>query len=400
MPVPVIPVLPVFNDRVIANLREKLRKLPTLQNMNMQRIRPLLAFHIIKERNWCQAQLNTGEAFLRNLAENPRLLVVKLHSEIFHNLKEFECNHPAGQSFDLRHSISNLQTACMQIRSQLNEIALSGQPGSSQDYHCPYLQCCGVLAAAYGLVHANVRDKSGKLFCKMILSILEKTYIEYNGDLPDRWAIGEPAITHFYRHNIIPNQTEFARNEVSLFNMAKQSLDKTLTTNPSVMQNQYVVKLARSIQMDLAAASVKPKFDIKFAFNTLVLTDTLLKDPQDVNKQVAFQRFIDHAAGKPSLYKKLAGLFLMVAGLAIIAASIFLGVATGMGPYAVWITGAGFAVGCEGIRLFHNGNRQGTSKTMFNLFHLAKTLTPAPSQLANPGEEFRPFSGASFKLEA
>jgi hypothetical protein len=370
----------VYDRAAIARWTAAYNALPRLSNYFHRH--PLLVLHIRQKEEEFRGQINLANRFLLNLANCPISLVIQLYFKINRLILDFEHKYPANQSSIIRECLMTLLTASdwimLQARTTNNFVI----------HRRLYLELCGLLTVTFNKLQCDDENQH-YILAQEIMGILQHTYIKFNGDLPDDFATRRTCTEHFNDNNPYIQVINLYDIECLNFANAKRDLQRMLGSSLLHRISNQAVILSRSIIEDIEIQATKGNFDKKLATSILLATHNLLVDPTNESIQKNYISLANHVAGKPSIYKKMAGVFLAVVGVGIIAASIVLGI-TSIGLLGTLVSIYAVSAIYDGYRLFKLGERKGLSKSM-------QELATTPIKNTQP-VNFVAFSGTGHRL--
>lgn len=387
------PVITVINRANVNSWADNVRSLHKLARI--PRTRPMLALYLRRELNRYSNLYQEGDAFLSDLSVNPLNSIMQLDMHLTKMIVEFDRQYPAERSLLVRQALFQLGS------SGANIVLHAHSNNSLHSHRCSYLQYCGLLAVVYKQLEES-NDKLAKVLLKKITTVLEQTHIKFDGDLPDQWALRENASGYFIRNNPLLTLHELVTLENENYRAATTNFEAVLAMLPEHIRNNEIKILARTVYADICMQQGNVYFDKPFFSKLLHSMTEFLKKPADQQAQQDFLHHMNHVKGRPSIYKKAAGLFLMVLASTITAAGTALSIMLGA-EFSAFVV-LGVAMVYEGARIFKSGCRHGTSLSMMSLFKLRESIVVAtpivPEANANisAAPPFRAFSGVGFKL--
>lgn len=336
---------------------------------------------------WLQKHITEGEEFLTTLNNNPTQLIVNLQQKILQKFSDYAYYHPAALSPRVRFCLFNIQW-------KLNLITPppTGQLYPSLPIHTQirYLSLTAFVWEMYHQVEDEAQDED---FKNLLIELINKLHIPDNGDLPDSLRTGKGAYAHL--HDIKTSNPYDMSNE-NLYQYETDIFKYHLGNLKNYLrqQNAVQISIARAVSLIEEEISLKAQKNetIDYHFYTAAVSDFLqILSPQPNNNAIRHLGVLaEHASGTASLGKKIGGALLMVAGIALVAASI-VGLAATFGGSS-FFSAAGIALGLSllqfqvafgtffaataiagsgltffGGRTFKEGKQQGLSKELVTL---------------------------------
>ncbi|ASQ46331.1 hypothetical protein [Legionella clemsonensis] len=381
----------------LANLRlNKNRLLDDLASHKQQITRSRKEIAQAEARiSWIKNHTVKAQHFLKILRENPVTLVQSLQEKILKKFFDYEYNHPAGLSPRVRICLLAIHAKLEQLCTPAvnpSRLYPDLEANSSQSVQISYLRLCGFIWEMYWQVKHEERNEE---FTNLLIELINELHIDEDGDLPDDLRSGKTADAHFQE---IKNEGGFLAD---LTNPALLMLESTIVKqklhtlrNYLTPQNSVHASMAYALQLieDEIALKKEENETIDYHFYTAVMDDFLrILNPQTHHEAVKYLgKLAEYASGTPSLGKKIGGALLMVAGLAILTASIVglaatfggssffsaCGIALGLSLLQFEVAfGSLFAIsavaGCGltffGNQTFNQGKRQGLSQELVTI---------------------------------
>ncbi|KTD20209.1 Uncharacterised protein [Legionella lansingensis] len=279
---------------------------------------------------WIEKHVKEGRQFLQTLADDPSHLLTQLKNKLVNCFTDFEQNHPAGLSPQVRFCLLNLQH---RLQDLFTPIATYGMvdpqyqlPTISQSFfdRICYLRLCAFILDIYQRVNEEGKDEQ---FIDLLIDLVNSTHIDKNKDLPDHLQTGKAAYIHYldvkttsqYLCDLTEQQLE--EYEAQIFNLAVTNLKRSMHRANTV--EVHIENALHLMELEIATKLDQHKL-VDYHFYTQVLYDF-----DKIVKRTAYPNLInhlgtlaDHASGTPSLGRKFVGTLLVIAGLLIIGASI------------------------------------------------------------------------------
>ena len=320
--------------------------------------------------------LTVGEDFLTALRERPDELANKLQNTIMQAVTNYDASHPAHQSMLVRR--------CLMEISQNTDAIINAKSNG----RIKYFQLCGLLNFIVDTA-ASSQNNDDLEFAEYIMAIASGTYVAT--DLPDDMALNANCIDAYKAAYPRVTDAQLVNTEREQFTKAMSGTMNRMQSIPAEAPKELRnlasagMNIANMIKADkLAHEKNNPRqFDIKFATNVLQMTNQVFDKPGDIvllNQYKSLAIFDEH--GKPSRAKKIGGLILTFAGLAVAAIAMMcllatFNVQTPLNLLHISVSNSwmarGIAAGCEltgigmmlgGVGLFKNGMQKGLSKEM------------------------------------
>ena len=363
-----------------------------------------------KEMREASFQLEDADTFLKTLKNEPLTLIVDLAQKTCEMMASYELKHPVGQSPKVRFGLEQLREKNDTVQASINELNKNTYtPKELKSFAQQiFLGQCGTLAHLLNGVTVSIRESDGShvikdenyAYAKELMNLLKQTHVAYNGDLPDRMALGKNSIAVSFELSMVgtvPNaeglelQAEFHQEkENETFDTELKKLENTLNRY-ALYQHHHddVIQSARAIIAELNELKLKfgKNFDIKYGTTILTHTNSLITDSKNILLQKRYLELTNLAPGTPSMGKKIAGLLLGLLAVTVIVCSLLLIlattgyitlplaiVATGiLAPISINFQAASAAIGIGmlvgSVGLFKRGMRQNLSDKMSSFIH-------------------------------
>lgn len=321
--------------------------------------------------------------FLTDWKSTPEKLVQKFKNKVLLLKSDYEEKFPDQQTDMVRICLNEFEEKIKKIVADPKlfgerEGLFDGKPDPNLSRQ-QYFDIAGLLWKMYSSFESLESLPEADLeLASAIFSVLQEMHIDKNDEMPDE------AISHQPEKSCKGNYTakyqdlgmrEVKANEEKKYADVLQELNETL-------QSPFISPILKSA-CDVVIAEVDKQkkastHDVRFCANILNATNQLVRPGGDTPPN--FKRYMslaNHAWGKPSGWKAVAGAMLVLGGLFLISVSLaaivlsygsatpvsLLGLKFGAGLLAAGFTSgaAGFTVGCYS---FFSGVRHGLSKNM------------------------------------
>ncbi len=385
-----------LGDPLLSELKEEKKELCDLRIKKCQHACELLKDAIMKEnpiiadkiKRIKEISAHEAEAeheFIPALQNHPLAMCEKFHNRILVLKKKYEDRYPEIQSDPVEICLYELEDRVKKIL-HIDE-SIEGKP-DNKIYQAKYLELCGFLWRMYdSFCELRELTEIEKNLADEIFAILQDMHFSRDDDLPNEMATGKKSLVLYKSKNNDTGISTLAEVQIKKYNDAKVELETALQSSP------LTTDLIRSTGDKLVKA-IELQKDTDIRFSTTVLKDTKkLITPNEDTPQV-FDKYLEltnKASGKPSAWKKIAGLMLGLAGAAIIGLSIYALFATGglAAPVSLWGIkwGASLAV-CAytylvglptlafGEYAFLKGTRHGLSNNMYQYQQTVRQRKP------------------------
>lgn len=316
-----------------------------------------------------QEQINLQQdQLMQRLWNQPDALIDQFSKMLENALKTFEMTYPAKQSENVRLAIAECHKNKEVITSQ-------PLPQPAEIYRYPdlhrneieqatleykqnkYYQLCGLLWS----LRSRLVNSEDEALASLLEQILSEHAIAENLGKPRYEELKLPAIGIHDLYTQELSQYEQAREEfATLLNELSSNQSKEVKQAIAVgnhLINEIEIKKTHDLQKDVSA------FDYKFYSNIFTHASILTRQPDDIEAQKRFKKFIsqtDH--GKPSLSKKIGGALMMFFGAVLTIG----GIATGLLLSPLCATGSlvGVSLFCGGLGVTMHGRDKGIHRSL------------------------------------
>lgn len=323
--------------------------------------------------------------FLRNWQNAPETLVQKFKNKVLLLKSNHEEKFPDQQTDMVRICLNEFEDKIKTIVVGPKflgerEGLLDGKPDPNVSRQ-QYFDIAGLLWKMYSSFKALKSLPEADLeLANAIFAVLQEMHIDKNDEMPDEAISHKPEKSCIGNYSASAKYKDLGMREVKA-NEEKKYADVLKQLN-NTLQDPFVTPVLK-LACDVVIAEVDKQkkastHNVSFCTNILTATHQLVRPGGDTPPN--FERYMslaNHASGKPSGWKAVAGAMLVLGGLFLISVSLaaivlsygsstpvsLLGLKFGAGLLAAGFTSgaAGFTVGCYS---FFSGVRHGLSKNM------------------------------------
>jgi len=294
-------------------------------------------------------------SFLRNLKNNPQVLLNKLITDIRIAIARFETENPTNQNYLVRLCLAELSYKLPFIQN----MTLQGSDALSIDRD-RYFLICGLVQDIYD--RTSDHDKA---FSKMLSTLLKSNDVsskEISQEYQNLKQYFPKELSDLSLSDLQHREATIFRDEYDAFNVSLARI------NSSIPVLKKVKTLGRNLLDDLDERIINADeahpVDYKYYASLLILGNQLLERPNDNALHAAFRSHLAHHADEtPSVGNKIGGVGMLLLGAVITAGAVLvavLGLPIAAPLYAsipVGAAGAGLMIGSAA--LLYRGCKKG-----------------------------------------
>ena len=309
---------------------------------------------------WLREHISASESFLYNLDSNPAQLVEQLRERILNAISDYEDQHFAGLSPQVRISL-------LSFTQKLDSLLFADNDNRVQQQN--YLRLCCFLGDLYSRV---AKENENDDFRNYLALLLNSVHVHPSGDLPDHMATGFNV--YGYEEIKKANLELFEISEQDLLDKEEEIFEQLMkrlsNSNPAenTQLQQKIANAARVIREEVNRKTDRNE-EIDFHFYSRIASNLIdiHNNPADMQAAKRLGAMAEYASGVPSIGKQVAGSLLIALGtvmmmsIAGIPPLLPLLVVT-FGVLSIGIVMYGF--GCALLEL---SQRQGLSKGLVDI---------------------------------